>query len=66
VTLPNGVAVPEKPEWFQKGHNVEKLLRDAEDLDWMVDSGTPLDFDELKKAQMASTSRLVGLILSLS
>ena len=30
---------PEKPSWFQQGHNVGDLLKEAEGLDWMLDAG---------------------------
>ena len=39
-------SVPVKPEWFQKGYNVEKLLKEAEGLDWSQDAGTMLESND--------------------
>jgi len=48
-----------KPEWFQRGHNVDQLLKDAEGLNWLQDCGSLLPLDNIlpidKKNRSAST-----------
>lgn len=45
------------PEWYQRGYQVDKLLQDAEELDWNADSGEavqqPLFKRTLSMRQMA-------------
>ena len=36
-------------EWYQNGHGVEKLLEEAEGLDWGQDSGMPLIIQQHRK-----------------
>lgn len=44
----NGVQMfAEKPEWFLRGHNVDMLLKEAEDLNWLSDCGTELPIDAI-------------------
>lgn len=38
--LPPIPVVGEKPEWFQRGHNVDQLLQEAENLNWFNDTGS--------------------------
>ena len=41
------------PEWYQRGYHVEKLLQDAEVLDWNVDSGEAIDQPLFKRPSLA-------------
>lgn len=40
------LSVSDKPEWFQRGQSVEDLLKQAEGLDWLMDTGTPCRDDD--------------------
>ena len=54
---------PEKPSWFQKGHNVGDLLKEAEGLDWMLDAGDvhiPGNNEHMSATQRSRVSSLGG------
>jgi len=54
-----------KPEWFQRGHNVDQLLKDAEGLNWLQDCGSLLPIDNIlpteKKNNRSSPSIIDGI-----
>jgi SHAQKYF class myb-like DNA-binding protein len=66
----NGAApvppVCDKPQWFQRGLNVDSLLRDAEKLDWMLDSGTSCIDEDGETKTLYPNSSPVPVPLSMS
>ncbi len=54
-----------KPEWFQRGHNVDQLLKDAEGLNWLQDCGSLLPIDNIlpidKKNNRSSSTLTDGI-----
>lgn len=54
-----------KPEWFQRGHNVDQLLKDAEGLNWLQDCGSLLPIDNIlpvdKKNNRSSSTLADGI-----
>jgi len=46
LTFPTASLAKRPPEWYQRGLNVDSLLRDAEGLNWLQDSGSSINILE--------------------
>lgn len=60
--LPNAFTV-EKSDWFQNGLEVDDLLEEAEQLDWMQDSGTAYPDDVIVSLCERQRSRSCAVII---